>query len=359
MDEPLQMNDLVCRSTSSSCGSTNTTDSSLDNKLLADSGCQAGRSFVDGISSEKAEVHAPFIVPQEEPLKTPGMSRTTISTSRPTSPHVESVVRKDGAPEKLSRTNKDGHNEKDKNMDTANKDTGTEKGIESIATSFLQANDTSDLRLVCGGKPLYVSRIVLSIVSPVLKQMFDSRSRELSVIEIPLPGKSFDDILEFLCCVYPDKLKPVNENNVMILLDLAMEYKVASLTLRCEQYLLDELNRNRKCISPDKLVKTIQLADQYGLGSVQQQCFDIATRTSSDLLENVQGFWDLSHVHTATIFLQRLKLFESASKKVGKRLTEVEAHCSLYHKNDRWGDSLCNKCLASVGKVAAVELAQL
>ncbi|XP_069108176.1 BTB and MATH domain-containing protein 38-like [Argopecten irradians] len=356
MDEPLQMNDLVFRSASPSSASTGISDFSLDIKLLADSGCQAGRSFVDENSGEKVELHAPLASSEEVLIISPVMSR---NSSRPGSPHVESVVKKDGTPEKLSRTDKDGRNGKEKEMDTVNKDRGTEKDIESIATSFLQANDTSDLRLVCGGKPLYVSRIVLSIISPVLKQTFDTRSREQSVIEIPLPGKSFEDILEFLCCVYPDKLKPVSENNLMILLDLAIEYKVNSLKLRCEQYLLDELNRNRKCISPDKLVKTIQLADQYGLESVQKQCFEIATRTSSDLLENVQGFWDLSHVHTATIFLQRLKLFELASKKVSKRLTEVEAHCSLYHKNDRWGDSLCNKCLASVGKVAAVEITKL
>ncbi|XP_060070467.1 uncharacterized protein LOC132550422 [Ylistrum balloti] len=358
MDEPLQMNDLMCPSNSSS-GSTHTSDLSIDNKLLVESGCQAGRSFVENINNTKEELNASVSKSEEGFLTPTVMSRSINSPNRPPSPQLESVIRKDGTPEKLTRTNKDGQNGKDREMDHVNKDVGTEKDSESIAASFLQANDTSDLRLVCGGKPLYVSRIVLSIISPVLKQMFDNRSREQSVIEIPLPGRSFDDMLEFLCCVYPDKLKPVTEENVMTLLDLAVDYKVASLKLRCEQYLLEELTRNRKSVSPDNLVKTIQLADQYGLSSVQQHCFEIATRTSSDLLENVQGFWDLSHVHTATIFLQRLKLFESASKKVCKRLKEVEAHCSLYHKNERWGDSLCNKCLASVGKVAAVEIAQL
>ncbi|XP_021344118.1 uncharacterized protein LOC110443998, partial [Mizuhopecten yessoensis] len=213
MDEPLQVNDLVGLSSSSSSGSYCTSEASIDNKLLVESGCQAGRSFVDNISNKEADLHAQRIVSQDDCSTTTTvlstMSRHALSTDRPNSPLVESVVRKDGAPEKLTRTQKDGQNTKDREMDYVNKDTESEKEMESIAASFLQANDTSDLRLVCEGKPLYVSRIVLSIVSPVLKQMFDSRSREQSVIEIPLPGKSYGDILEFLCCVYPDKLKPV------------------------------------------------------------------------------------------------------------------------------------------------------
>lgn len=78
------------------------------------------------------------------------------------------------------------------------------------ASTFLQASDTSDMRLVVDGRPLYVSRVVLSLISPVFKEEFDTQSRQKSVVEISLPGKSFDDVLEFLCCVYPDFLKPIS-----------------------------------------------------------------------------------------------------------------------------------------------------
>jgi hypothetical protein len=85
----------------------------------------------------------------------------------------------------------------------------SEKARRSPRT-FFQANDTSDLRLSVEGKSLYVSRILLSIVSPVLKEMFDKRAKEQAIIEIPLPGKKYSDILEFLECIYPDKLKSIS-----------------------------------------------------------------------------------------------------------------------------------------------------
>ena len=44
------------------------------------------------------------------------------------------------------------------------------QGLEEVEHPFQYSNDTSDLRLIVEGKPLYVSRVVLSLVSPVLKR---------------------------------------------------------------------------------------------------------------------------------------------------------------------------------------------
>lgn len=77
-------------------------------------------------------------------------------------------------------------------------------------SGFLSPTDSSDLRLVVEGRGLYVSRVVLSLVSPVLKNLFESQSRDQRVVEIPLDGENFADFLEFLCCVYPDVLRPVD-----------------------------------------------------------------------------------------------------------------------------------------------------
>ena len=84
--------------------------------------------------------------------------------------------------------------------------------------NFLQANDTSDLRITVEGKSLYVSRIMLSIISPVLKNMLATRSRDHTILEIPLLDKKYDDVLEFLKCVYPDILKPVSSKSISICL---------------------------------------------------------------------------------------------------------------------------------------------
>lgn len=222
--------------------------------------------------------------------------------------------------------------------------------------TFFQANDTSDLRLSVEGKPLYVSRILLSIVSPVLKDMFDKRSKEQAIIEIPLPGQKYSDILEFLECIYPDNLKPISDENVHAMLRLANEFKVKTLRERCVAFLKLQLENN---CSSDRIIEILTTSINYDLEELQQLSTDMACRASSDELENVPGFSDLPDDITSDIFIKRLKLFEEAGRKIRKRLKEAETHCSLYHKNERWGDILCNKCLAGVGKVSAYEIEKL
>lgn len=87
---------------------------------------------------------------------------------------------------------------------------------ESVSNAFSRATDTSDMRLIVEGKPLYVSRLVLSIISPVFKEMFERRARELSLFEIPLSGRKYDEMLEFLYSVYPDSLKPISGKKFLV-----------------------------------------------------------------------------------------------------------------------------------------------
>ena len=41
---------------------------------------------------------------------------------------------------------------------------------DELDIHFKYSNDTSDLRLIVERKPLYVSRVVLSLVSPIMKR---------------------------------------------------------------------------------------------------------------------------------------------------------------------------------------------
>ena len=145
----------------------------------------------------------------------------------------------------------------------------------------------------------------------------------------------------------------------MKMLAIAEDFKVETLKKRCENYFLGELSRDGSSASPYKIVTFAQLAEKYSLVDLNKKSLEMATRTPSDLLENVKEFWDLTHMTRANISLTRLKLFEETARVISKRLREVQAHCTLYHKNDRWADSLCNKCLAGVGKVAATEVTKL
>ncbi|CAG2219230.1 unnamed protein product [Mytilus edulis] len=226
---------------------------------------------------------------------------------------------------------------------------------ESVSNAFSRATDTSDMRLIVEGKPLYVSRLVLSIISPVFKEMFERRARELSLFEIPLSGRKYDEMLEFLYSVYPDSLKPISDENLSVLLKLSEEYKVQTLKNRCSQFMLRQIENGPKSLPVEQLVWFMKLADHYKLETIIDKAIEQATRTPSDLLENNSEFYDLSPTTTTKIFMGRLRLFEKAHQKIQKKVAEIEAHCSVYHKKD----SICTKCYVSIGKLAVGEFLRL
>ncbi|KAK3082875.1 hypothetical protein FSP39_007730 [Pinctada imbricata] len=223
--------------------------------------------------------------------------------------------------------------------------------------NFLEANDTSDLRLIVEGKSLYVSRILLSVVSPILKDLLSKRSREQNTLEIQLQGKKFDEVLEFLKCIYPDMLKQITDENVDLLLGMAQEYRVSSLMSRCREFLKGKLREIP--IHPLTLIKSLRMSIDFNLDDLRHLCFEVAKNIPSDVLEATRGYELLTHDVTSTLTSNRLQSFEETGRKIVKRLKEAETHCGLYHKSERWGDNLCNKCLASVGKTAGFEISRL
>jgi hypothetical protein len=65
----------------------------------------------------------------------------------------------------------DGDNLTNSEADDSIDENRTVKGeAEELDAHFKYSNDTSDLRLIVERKPLYVSRVVLSLVSPVMKR---------------------------------------------------------------------------------------------------------------------------------------------------------------------------------------------
>lgn len=220
---------------------------------------------------------------------------------------------------------------------------------------FQYSSDTSDLRLIVEGKPLYVSRVVLSLISPVLKRLFGTTNVE-DTIEFELPGKKYDDMVEFLCCVYPDILNPITEDNITAVLPLADEYQVKRLLDKCEDFLVEDIKSTCPKPRPNKIVNYLGFSEKYGFERLQKASYETAAKTESDLLENVQDFWDLPSVTTTSVFIRRLKLLEQCGKSIRAKIKELQNHCGLYHKGDRDGESVCTKCYATIGKTAQTEI---
>ena len=103
--------------------------------------------------------------------------------------------------------------------------------------SFDNPDDVSDVTLEVEGKNLHVHRTMLSLISPVFKAMLNGDFLERKQNVIKLKDKKYDEMVEFLQCIYPP-WKPISGNNVKIILKFADEYHVDGLLRRCEDFLL-------------------------------------------------------------------------------------------------------------------------
>ncbi|KAL3866998.1 hypothetical protein ACJMK2_044239 [Sinanodonta woodiana] len=188
--------------------------------------------------------------------------------------------------------------------------------------------------------------------------LFTSSESE-DTVEFPLPGKRYEDIAEFLCCIYPNILKTITDNNVEVMLQLGNEFGVKKLMEKCEDFLVRKLENGNPIPHPEEIINGLCIAERYGLETLRKTSFDRAAKTESELLENVKEFWELPNVITTSVFILRLKLLENCDKKIRSKINEVNIHCSLYHKGERSTDTLCTKCFACIGKSAVSELKQV
>jgi hypothetical protein len=79
-----------------------------------------------------------------------------------------------------------------------------------INNEFCEENGIADLTLIVENHKIPVSKAVLCIASPVFRTMLKGHFREKTETEIPLPGKRYKNFVEFLRCIYPDKMQKVS-----------------------------------------------------------------------------------------------------------------------------------------------------
>lgn len=141
-----------------------------------------------------------------------------------------------------------------------------------------------------------------------------------------------------------------------IVLPLADEFQVKRLLEKCEEFLQEDIQTAAPRPDLGKIVQYINVSEKYGLQNLQKATFETAAKTPSDQLENVQEFWELPSVTTTSIFIRRLKLLEQSGKAVRSKVKETQNHCTLYHKGERNGETVCTKCYANIGKFAQSQL---
>ncbi|EDO36075.1 predicted protein [Nematostella vectensis] len=166
--------------------------------------------------------------------------------------------------------------------------------------SFSEPWGYSDLVLVVEEERFHVHRAILAMCSPVFRAMFQSKFKEASLEEIPLPGKKADRIYDFLCMLYPFPIQIAEHHDVSSLLELAREYQIPKLTARCEERLLQKQSS----------VDLILLAQEFNLTKLLDKCLVSLSRMQlHDLKEKADNVGMRHHMNHHT-FLKTASICE-------------------------------------------------
>ncbi|XP_060563820.1 BTB and MATH domain-containing protein 38-like [Ruditapes philippinarum] len=185
-----------------------------------------------------------------------------------------------------------------------------------INNEFCEENGIADLTLIVENHKIPVSKTVLCIASPVFRTMLEGYFREKTGTEIPLPGKSYKDIEEFLRCIYPDKMQKVTEQNVYMLLPLAHEYDIRNV-MKCCQNILTQTVENIHTRDVEQLYRHIQLSEMYNLEYLKERCIYLASENTLKQFKEariIHQISDGSHYKIIELALRRHELNEADKK---------------------------------------------
>ncbi|XP_060608295.1 speckle-type POZ protein B-like [Ruditapes philippinarum] len=215
-------------------------------------------------------------------------------------------------------------------MDVATENQEQGERIDEI--SFKDSLGESDLTLKIEDKKIYVCKAVLCIASPVFKAMLKTEFREKDQTEIELPGKKYEDFVEFLCCVYPDKLKLITETNAYRVLPLVSEYQVRILEKRIHELLIKLVNGKHK-LNNTELYRHLQLAERYNLDELKDQCIALASDLSLDKMENGSSKFCVSDKSVLQI---RYMALQKREKLLQANELDREDDMHLFKNANKW-----------------------
>lgn len=166
---------------------------------------------------------------------------------------------------------------------------------------------------------------MLGIASPVFRAMFDSDFKEKDKSEVDLPGKNYNDFVEFLKCIYPDKLNHITGVTVHGILPLASEYQIHTLKDRCEKILV-ALVKFKHRTDAGYVFRHIYLSELYQLEELKLTCILIASEFTYVDIQNANRnckISDASLMQVKDFALKRHELNTADDR-------EVLARCSQY-----------------------------
>lgn len=176
----------------------------------------------------------------------------------------------------------------------------------------------TDLVLSVERKKLHVHKSILTISSPVFEAMLSSNFKEKNAKEIPLPGKTAEEIVDLLRVLYPfcgDAV--ITSKNCFSLLELACEYQMEQVKERCEKFLFDiygpkAKNRSAATVCEEAL-QFVVMAQSYQLDEEVVQCCIsafVSQRAFWETLKTNKVFSQLDSQNRQRVMEERVKFLE-------------------------------------------------
>jgi len=184
----------------------------------------------------------------------------------------------------------------------------------------------SDVVLVVEEQRFHVHRSTLAFWSPVFERMFMSDFKEKNSDEIPLPGKKASEIKELLQMMYPSlEEKVIKSDSCYFLLDLAREYQIASITRKCEDFLVSAVKTRKE----NDVLAALIVGQNYELKTLIRSCVCEARRLSLKQLKH--------HTKRAEIDSDNyLEIAEGIIERLEEQCGKVKASCSQKLLDSSW-----------------------
>lgn len=205
------------------------------------------------------------------------------------------------------------------------------------------APDMGMIQVVVDGEVINVHSAILTLTSPVFKEMLSNGMKETTEKKIYLPGKCKDEFKVFMSFLHPGTTRTarITNKNVDFLLEWFDEYGIATLKDECENFLL------RTQVNVDRLLQSrrFKLNKQYKrcLNDIARDFedheLDRVIKTDPDILLDLLPIMKDAKKELQIEISDKLEAFVSRLEAVPAKLFEampcLEAPCGSSSKRQR------------------------
>ncbi|CAH1784972.1 unnamed protein product [Owenia fusiformis] len=211
------------------------------------------------------------------------------------------------------------------------------ENVDGPKIDFSKPWQFGDIIFIVEDKKIYANKTILSMWSPVMEAMFHRDFKEKNAMEINLPHKSYEEVIEFLKVLHPPN-EEISGSNITKILPLIQEYQVDILMKRCEDLLM--------CRSG--CIQNYILAQKYNLQKLKDSSYAWLKRTPVGRLKQQPDFEKLDPEVLMEIFAEKCERFE----KCQDSLREVKQVIERKKVNPTFAGAhmLCDTCQDARGQ---------